>query len=115
MVGSTPPGELRFESLSAGTDIWGATQSNFLVALPGRHAKEAAILLNDPAAKLLAEAAGAENTEEFRAEAARVAGEVILRVRMESGWPIESIISVSRKFLEDEPEIAEQIKVALAK
>lgn len=115
MAGSTSMGELRFESLSVGTELWGATQSNFLVSLPGRHAKEVAILINDPAAKLLAEATGAENTGEFRAQAARVSGEVILRDRMDTGRPIESIISVSRLFFEDEPQIADRIKVALSK
>lgn len=113
MVGTTSAGDVRFESLSVGTEIWGATQSNFLVSLPGRHAKEAAILLNDPAAKILAEATGQENTEEFRAAAARTAGEIILRDRLETGRTIESIISVSKMFFEDEPRIADAIKAAL--
>ena len=115
MTSSTIPGAVRFEGLSVGTEIWGATQANFLVSVPGHHAKEAAILLNDPAAKLLSEMTGSENTEEFRAEAAKVAGEMILTDRLSRGAPIESVMSLSSSFFREEPEVAERIKAALTK
>ncbi|MEO8538220.1 MAG: hypothetical protein ABI577_00675 [bacterium] len=115
MALSTSSGEVRFEGLSVGTEIWGATQANFLVSFPGRHAKEAAILLNDPAAKLLSEATGRENTPEFRAQAAAIAGEIILLDRLEHGAPIESVMSLSGSFFAEEPAVGDRIKAALAK
>lgn len=113
MTSSTAEGAVRFEGLSVGTDIWGATQSNFLVLVPGHHAKEAAILLNDPAARLLAEATGRENSEDFRAQAAQVTGELILLDRLTHGKPIESVMSVSSSFFREEPELGARITEAL--
>lgn len=56
MTTSASTGNVRFEGMGVGTEIWGATQANFLVLVPPQHAKEAAVLLNDPAAKQLASA-----------------------------------------------------------
>jgi hypothetical protein len=113
MALSTSSGEVRFEGLSVGTDIWGATQGNFLVSFPGRHAKEAAILLNDPAAELLATATGLENSEAFRRRAARVCGEMLLEDRLARGQVIESVFSLSGSFFAEEPELGARIIEAL--
>ena len=107
-------GEVRFEGFSAGTEIWGSTQANYLVKLPGRHAKEAAILLNDPTAKALAEALGRENTQEFREEAARLAGGIIFRDVLERGRQVDSIIMASNAYFEQNPELLIALKAALS-
>jgi hypothetical protein len=107
-------GEVRFEGFSPGTEIWGSTQANFLVKLPGRHAKEAAILLNDPTAKALAEELGRENTQEFREEAARLAGGIIFRDVLERGRPVDSVVMASNAFFEEHPELFAALKAALS-
>lgn len=107
-------GEVRFEGFTAGTELWGSTQANYLVKLPGRHAKEAAVLLNDPTAKALAEKLGQENTQEFREEAARVAGGIIFRDLLDHGRPIDSIIMASNNYFEQNPEQLVAITAALS-
>jgi len=107
-------GEVRFEGFSPGTEIWGSTQANFLVKLPGRHAKESAILLNDPTAKALAEELGRENTQEFREEAARLAGGIIFRDVLERGRPIDSVVMASNAFFEERPDLLAALKASLS-
>ena len=109
-----PPGLIRFEGFGVGTEIWGSTQANFAVVLPGRHTKETAILLNDPAAALIAEGAATEITPEFREAAARAAGEVLLEELVRSDSHIPSLISVSRALMEAEPGLRERIVSRLA-
>ena len=107
--------EIRFEGYSPGTEIWGSTQADFLVQSSGQHAKEAAILLNDPAAKMLAEASGREDTPEFREEAARVAGQVVLEELVGRTVSLDSIITVSKWYFELNPGALERVKAALAR
>ena len=106
---------VRFEGFTPGTEIWGSTQANFLIQLPRRNAKEAAILLNDPTAKLLAEALGREDTPEFREEAARVAGQLVFQDdAARGGGTIDSLIMISNVFFEQRPDLLEQVKAALS-
>lgn len=109
-----PPGLIRFEGFGVGTEIWGSTQANFAVVLPGRHTKETAILLNDPAGALLAETAGRDDTPEFREAAARAAGEALLHELVGNDAHIPSLISVSRALIEAEPGLRERIVSRLA-
>ncbi len=114
MTAVTEPTEnIRFEGYTVGTEIWGATQANFLIAMEGRHAKEAAILLNDPAAKYLAEVLGAEDSEEFRQAAARAVGQAVLREALANGRPFSSITTVSRTYFDEHPGVLEAVRAAL--
>lgn len=113
MTTSATPAAVRFEGLSVGTDIWGATQANFLVSQPPAHAKEAAIMLNNPAAKLLADALGVEDNEAFRAEAARVAGTLYLSERIAEDLPIESVASISHALFNERPDLFDAVQAAL--
>lgn len=115
MTTNATPGSVRFEGLGVGTEIWGATQANFLVSLPPHHAKEAAVLLNHPAAKQLADSLGMEANDEFRAEAARVVGELYLADRLASGKAIESVTSLSHAFFSERPDLVEAAQAALRK
>jgi len=110
----TEEADVRFEGFTPGTEIWGSTQANFLVRVPGRHLKEAAVLLNDPTAKMLAGLAGREDTQEFREEAARIAGTLVFQDVLERGAPVESVVMVSNAFLEQHPHIFERLKAALS-
>jgi hypothetical protein len=110
---SDPPG-VRFEGYTPGTEIWGSTQANFLLRVPGRNAREAAILLNDPTARALAEALGREDTQEFREEAARVAGTIVFEDILRKGAPVESIVMVSNAFFDQHPDLAAKIRAALS-
>ena len=103
---------VRYEGGSTGTEIWGMTQANFLIAIPGRHAKETAINLTDPAAQMLATQLGRENLPEFRQEAAREAGYAYLSPAAAAGGHVESIVVVSEGFLEDHPEVLRRLQVA---
>jgi hypothetical protein len=104
---------VRFEGFSAGTELWGSTQANFLVSVPGHHAKEVAVLLNDPAAKALAEAAGREDTPELREEAARAVGEAVLAEALQERRPLDSVVTVSNWFLQSHPGVLERVRSAL--
>ncbi len=107
-------GEVRFEGYSPGTEIWGSTQANFLVKVPGNNAKEAAILLNDPTAKALAADLGREDTQVFREEAARLAGEIVFRDVLSRRGNIDSAVMVSNVFFERNPHLLLALKAALS-
>lgn len=96
---------VRYEGGSPGTEIWGMTQANFLVALPGRHAKETAVNLTDTAAVWLAKELGVPDSKEFRQETACQIGTAFLTSVVERGLPLESIVLVAEGFLEDHPEL----------
>lgn len=105
---------IQFEGFTPGADVLGATQANFSVDRPGAHAKELSVLLNNPAAALLAEALGRDNTPEFRELAARIAGEAWVRHLITAGHRPESIIFLSRATLDGAPEFVESIKPLFA-
>ena len=106
------PVMVRFEGVTA-AEIWGGTQANFLVQFPGQRAKETAVLLIDPAAKWLAGEAGREEGEEFQAEAARAVGQALLPALARPGVSLESLIMVSRAYLEERPSVLESVVAAL--
>ena len=106
--------QVRFEGFSAGTEIWGSTQANFLVQLHGRHAREVAVLLNVPAGTALAAATGREDTPDFREEAARAIGQAVLEDVIGRGATFDSIITVSEWFLAEHPGIFDRAKAALS-
>ncbi len=114
MTAVMEPSDVRFAGYTEGTEIWGSTQANFVLRMPGRNAKEAAILLNDPTAKLLAEALGRENTQEFREEAARIAGALVFRDILEHGQQMDSLVMVSNAYFEQHPDLLEKLKAALS-
>jgi hypothetical protein len=105
---------VRYEGSSPGTDIWGYTQANFLVAVPGRNAREAAILMNEPAGAFLVAEFGIEDSTGTRDSLARALGEAWFPVLVERGGDIESIVTVSRAFLDNHPEIVDAVRKALA-
>ncbi|MBE0612020.1 MAG: hypothetical protein IH609_21755 [Dehalococcoidia bacterium] len=105
---------VRYEGSSPGTDIWGYTQANFLVAIPGRNARESAILMNEPAGKFLAAELGLADSTETRDALARALGEAWFPALFERGADIESIVTVSRGFLDNHPEVIEAVRKALA-
>lgn len=104
---------VRYEGSSPGSEIWGYTQANFLVLVPGRHAKESAVLLNEPAGRFLATELGIEDSTETREALARLVGEAWYPLAIERGRDIESIVTVSRAFLDEHPEIIESVRKAL--
>lgn len=106
--------ELYYQGPGIATEQWGFTQANFLVALPGRADKESAILLNDPAARMLAGELGIEDTPEIRERLARAAGEAWIPKLAGSGSSIDSLITVSVAFLNAHPEVVATITQAMA-
>jgi len=115
MPGATKsPAIVRCEGSSPGTDIWGYTQANFLVAIPGRNSKESAILMNEPAGKFLSAELGLEDSTETRDVLACALGEAWFPVLVEHGGDVESIVTVSRGFLDNHPEVIEAVRKALA-
>ena len=105
---------VRYEGSSPGSDSWGYTQANFLVAIPGRHPKESAILMNEPAGKFLVAELGLEESTEVREALARALGEAWFPILVEHGGDVESIVTVSRGFLDNHPEVVEAVRKALA-
>ncbi|HNM78252.1 MAG TPA: hypothetical protein PKI89_07810 [Tepidiformaceae bacterium] len=115
MTTTETTGAVMFQGIGVGTEIWGATQANFLVSLPPGHAKEVAILLNDPAAKQLASEVGAEDGDDFRALAAQAAGEAYLQDRLTNGHPIEAVSYISHALLATRPDLIAAVQAALGK
>ena len=113
MTGAIESASVRYEGSSPGTDIWGYTQANFLVAIPGRNAKESAILLNEPAGKFLVGALGLEDSPEVREALARAVGEAWFPEAVARGGDVESIVTVSLGFLDNHPEVVEAVRTAL--
>lgn len=103
---------VRYEGVGSGADeIWGGTQANFLAF--GGHlpaGKEVAVMLNDPAAAMLAETLGIENTPEFRAEAARRVGEAAIRGLHDRTRHLDPVITVSRATLETYPDLVNALR-----
>lgn len=106
--------ELYYQGPGIATETWGFTQANFLVALPGRSDKESAILLNDPAARMLAEELGIEDSQENRERLARAAGEAWIPTLAATDTSIDSLITISVAFLNKHPEVLAGIKQAMA-
>ncbi len=109
----SPEVAIRYEGQGVGTEIWGCTQANFLVAAPGQHAREVAVLLNDAAASYLAAELGATNDEEFRAVAVRHVGEWWLARKVAEGGHLDSVVMLSRAALEASPPLLAALKKAL--
>jgi hypothetical protein len=84
------------------------------VAIPGRNAKESAILMNEPAGKFLVAELGLEDSTEVREALARALGEAWYPVMLARGGDVESIVTVSRGFLDNHPEVIEAVRKALA-
>jgi hypothetical protein len=113
MTTMDPPGErVRYEGSSVGTEIWGMTQANFLVVIPGRHAKETAISLTDAAARRLADELGQENTPDFRQRMAREAGFAYLEPLADGYGHVDSLIVVSEGFLEEHAAVLERLRAS---
>ncbi len=113
MTAVTEPAMVRFEGIASGTEIWGGTQADFTIQAEGWPAKEAAVLLNDPAAALLAEAVGRENTEEFRNAAAEAAGRVVFELEAAKRGSIDSLVMVSKAYFDLNPGVFERVKALL--
>jgi hypothetical protein len=104
---------IRYEGGGVGTELWGCTQANFLVAAPGQHAREVAVLLNDAAAAYLAAELGADNDEHFRAKVVRHVGEWWLQRKIAEGGHLDSVLMVSRAALEASPPPLPALKKAM--
>lgn len=113
MTTETPAGEVHYQGPGLGSEMWGFSQANFLLELPGAN-REVAVLVNDPAARLLAQEIGREDGSEFREEVSRVAGQVLLPVMLANSESIDPLITVSVAFLNRRPEILDAIKQAMA-
>lgn len=112
MVTAYPNATVRFESYGVAPDLWGATQANFMVAVPGRHAIETAVMLNDPAATFLASELAADASEAFRQEMARTIGQLWLESAIARGGHVAPAITVSRATLQAEPWLVEKLRAA---
>ena len=113
MSAATEPETLiRYDGISPGAGIWGYTQANFLVAVPGRNAKESAILMNEPAGKYLIAESGLGDTPVNREAVLKAIGQAWYPVLVASGGDIPSIVTVSRAFLDDHPEVVEAARRA---
>ncbi len=114
MVNDTTESSIRFEGIGVGTEIWGGTQANFALFRPGLHAKEAAIILNAPAAAYLASQSGSQDTPAFQARAAEVVGRLWMARLVAAGKHIDSLIVLSREAIAESPAFAEAMRAEAA-
>ena len=92
--------QVQYEGPGVGSELWGGVQANFLVTTPHHHAREIAVLLNDPALAYLAERTAAELTPAFGEGAVRHVGDLWLQKLLREGHPIPPVIVISRATLE---------------
>ncbi|GBD23028.1 hypothetical protein HRbin29_00679 [bacterium HR29] len=86
-------------------EIMGGTLANFLVVRPNLPDKEAAVILNDPAAEWLAERLGEAPTASFRERAAALLGELWIRHLYREHRRVDSLSFLGRAALEGHPEL----------
>lgn len=111
-VATEPAGAISYEGPSPDTEFLGFSQANFLVTVPGWKAREVAILLNAPAARRLLAELGREDTSEARDQLARLVGEAWLKRVVEGRVPFESIVTVSNGFLDEHPDLRDEVRAA---
>ncbi len=105
--------EIMYEGPGQGAEeIMGGKLANFLVVRPNLPDKEAAVILNDPAAEWLAERLGVEATDEFRERAAEVLGELWIRHLYREHRRVDSLSFIGRAALEAHPELVEAFERA---
>ena len=105
---------IQFEGLGSGAhELFGGTQANFLINVPGRSDREIAVLVNDPTMEFLAERLGVENTQEFRDRAAEVVGRLWITRAMDRGLRVPPAITISRNLLEQNPDFVTEVEAAL--
>ncbi len=92
--------QVQYEGPGVGSELWGGVQGNFLVSWPHHHAREIAVLLNDPALAYLLGRTGGEDSPEFREGAARHVGDLWLQKLLKEGHPIPPVVVLSRASLE---------------
>lgn len=110
MTTTTEPGvEVQYQGGSAGGELWGMTQGDFTLSERGRNHKEVAVLLNDPAAQMLASQLGQENTPEFRQEAVHHVGQFWLE-QLGARGAVDPQVFVSVGLLNEHPEIVDYVK-----
>ena len=96
---------IRYLGPGEGGELWGGTQAGFILDWPGRPAREVAILLQDAAAAVLAQAASADGDAEFRAAAARAVGRAWLEAQVERQGRVDPVIVISAATLTERPEL----------
>lgn len=105
---------IQFEDLGTGAyEIFGGTQANFLLSVPGRSAREVAVLVNDPSMEFLAERLGVENTQAFRDRAAEVIGRLWITRALDQGLHLAPAITISRNLLDQHPDFVAEVEAAL--
>lgn len=113
MVNTAEPDiTVRYEGPGVGTEIWGATQANFLVGRQGRAAQEVAVMLTNPAAEFLAEQLGQECSPDFQDTAAKYVGTIWTRQIFADHGRVDPTVTVSRGTFEEHPELLAQVKTA---
>ena len=87
--------QVLFEGVRSGGEFWGGTQCDFLLVPHDGARREVSIVLSDAAAAALAQKQSRENTEEFRAEAARSTGHDYIEKALAEGRFIASSVVVA--------------------
>ena len=101
---------VRFEGFGVGDEIIGGIEANFLVVLPGEHAREVAVAVNDPALDFLVEMLGQEKTETARHEAAQLVGQLWIESLAHGGKRIDPVIFLSRSRMEMTPGFLDEVR-----
>lgn len=114
MSAAAADASVRYQGPGEGGELWGGTQAGFVIVRPGRPDREVAVLLQHAAAAELARAAGADDGDEFRARAARLAGAAWLSARTAHGERPDSFAVISAATLRERPELVEAVRAGAA-
>ena len=115
---TTPsPADLRiqYEGAGSGTDIWGMTQANYLVAVPGGAAREVAVMVNDAASAFLAERYEEPANPEFRRNLVRVVGRLWIAAFHEHHGHLPPLLVISRATFAEQRGLLAEIDRAVGR
>jgi hypothetical protein len=99
-----------YEGGGVGSELWGMTQANFMVHVPGRHTREVAVMLNETAGSCLARELGQADTPAFRLAVANQAGKYWIECLAREGHHLDSAITMSSALLDERPDILKHLK-----
>lgn len=100
--------QIAYEDAGVAPELWAATQANFAVRFPGKHAREFAILVNDAAMEYLTGELGVEDSPEIRRTLARIVGEAYLPIAVASS--ADPLVMVARATFAESPGLLAEVR-----
>lgn len=102
--------QIAYEDAGVAPELWAATQANFAVRFPGKHAREFAVLVNDAAMEYLTGQLGVEDSPEIRKKLARLVGEAYLPIALANSRVADPLVMVARATFAESPGLLAEVR-----